>query len=114
MIPAHTKGPWRAIGPQSGGMTERAPVVCGPDADYICQTFGTVGDMMTGWKQQAANAARIVACVNGCEGIADPSAIPEIVAALLAVVKWAMSEGLEEPCFKAARAALAKAEGRAS
>lgn len=29
-----------------------------------------------------ANARRIVDCVNACEGIADPSAVPELVAAL--------------------------------
>jgi len=28
------------------------------------------------------NAARIVACVNACEGIADPSVVPELVAVL--------------------------------
>jgi hypothetical protein len=29
-----------------------------------------------------ANAARIVACVNACEGIADPGAVPDLLAAL--------------------------------
>ena len=28
------------------------------------------------------NAARIVACVNACEGIADPSVVPEMVTLL--------------------------------
>lgn len=36
-----------------------------------------------------ANARRIVECVNACEGIADPSAVPELLRLLSRVTKWA-------------------------
>lgn len=37
----------------------------------------------------AANAARIVACVNGCKGIRDPEkAVPKLVSALREVREW--------------------------
>ena len=43
---------------------------------------GFVGLMgMRGDAAAEANARRIVACVNGCAGLADPSAVPELLAA---------------------------------
>ena len=35
-----------------------------------------------------ANARRIVECVNACEGLADPSVVPELLEALVAQKKW--------------------------
>lgn len=42
-------------------------------------------------EEAEANAARIVACVNGCEGIADPSAVKDMMEALKAW-RYAYSE----------------------
>jgi hypothetical protein len=36
----------------------------------------------------AGDARRIVACVNACEGIADPGAVPDLIAALAAAVQY--------------------------
>jgi hypothetical protein len=70
-----------------------------------------------------ANAARIAACWNACEGLADPSVLPELVRAL----EWAIRElngqnrydedvagEQEENCYRMARAALAKVKGGAA
>jgi hypothetical protein len=54
-------------------------------------------------------AERLVACGNACEGIADPSAVPELLAALKGVLAVADRKTKE---FDAARAAIARAEGR--
>lgn len=35
-----------------------------------------------GYPEQHANALRIIACWNACEGIADPGVVPELIAAL--------------------------------
>ena len=53
------------------------------------------GTHITGWgsvTQRAANADRIVACVNACEGI-NPKAIPDLLAALEAVEWVQMPDG---------------------
>jgi hypothetical protein len=61
-----------------------------------------------------ANAARIVACVNACEGIADPGAVPDLLAALKSALdimegREAGSERID--AIAQARAAIARATG---
>jgi len=72
--------------------------------------------------EAAANAERIVACVNGCAGIADPSAVKDMHYALddaerLIGLILAGDEAVDaadiEATFGGINAALAKAEGRA-
>ena len=65
-----------------------------------------------------ANANRIIACVNGCAGIPNPAAIPEVVEALkgclVAMDELAAQHGhTENPHMscRIARTALAKLEG---
>lgn len=67
-----------------------------------------------------ANAARIVACVNGCDGIADPSAVRELLEALEACRDAIQRLAKESPngvpmwaseAHDVARAAIAKARG---
>jgi hypothetical protein len=73
---AHTPGPWR-IGQDSaahaiwtaGNVPASLIVAIRPDC--------TEQD-----NNRQANAARIVACVNAMEGIADPGAVPDLLAAL--------------------------------
>ena len=106
----HTLGPW------SIEQAHFDPWVVAPDGRYVIATVATGGDMS---KEGHANARRIVACVNACEGI-NPEAVAELVEAL---------EGLHQ-CFwegrpkrnvkrdyrllvhhEAASVALAKAKG---
>lgn len=58
-----------------------------------------------------ANAARIVACVNACEGLADPSVVPELLAALEELLELHIAHH-NNPAHVSARAAIAKARGQ--
>lgn len=69
------------------------------------------------YSPSAENAARIVACVNGCEGI-NPDAVPDLLAALELVLEW-VDGRYGEPfaamgcqSYDEARAAIAKARGK--
>lgn len=64
-----------------------------------------------------ANGERIVACVNACEGIADPGVVPEMLAALKFVSEdfhqtSAVNGGLNIEAFQAVQKVIARAEGR--
>lgn len=70
---AHTPGPW----------------VINPDNPTFISSADNTADIceIEGWPleyaaEEDANRARIVACVNACEGIADPSVVPEAIEAL--------------------------------
>ena len=66
----HTKEPW-AVGKDPS------------DKGTIYGMFGRLAVSIGGEAERTnANAARIVACVNACAGIADPAIVPELVAAL--------------------------------
>ena len=56
--------------------------------------------------ENEATANRLVACWNACEGIADPSAIPDLLAALIELASGHSMAGEEM-----ARKAIAKATG---
>jgi hypothetical protein len=73
----HTAGPWVAEKLDEDSASNERPWIHGANG-------GAVVALSCGYKQEEAlvNAARIVACVNACEGIADPSVVPELVAAL--------------------------------
>ena len=72
----HTKGPWKVYKTTNGlhvlgiGDSEAGGIV---DGD---------GGLWRSDPERAANAHRIVDCVNALEGIANPSAIGEVVEAL--------------------------------
>ena len=55
-----------------------------------------------------ANARRIVDCVNACEGIADPSVVPDLLAALEGLCERVSAEKIEQ-----ASALIARAKGDA-
>ncbi len=77
----YTEGPWetiRAAVPQDGELD------CGilgrttsGKLRVIAEAFGRVSE--TDRPDAYANASRIVACVNACEGIADPSVVSELM-----------------------------------
>ena len=74
----HTPGPWEA---DSDGHIYHAPT--DEDADPH------VARANRARPEHAANAARIVACVNACEGIDDPAVgLAKVRAALLAARGW--------------------------
>ncbi len=65
----HTPGPWHTTHGYLYGPGTNRPM----------------GSMACGIKGEA-NAARIVACVNACEGIEDPSVISELVSVLQSIL----------------------------
>ena len=69
----------------------------GDICNFYCAEYGS---------ENEANANRIVACWNACEGIADPSAIPDLLAALIELASGHSMAGEEM-----ARKAIAKATG---
>jgi len=78
-----TPGPWR----RCGGATPHYTAIVGPDNKYIVFCMADPEyDKERGEKietpsfdEQWANSRRIVACINGCAGIADPSAVGELI-----------------------------------
>jgi hypothetical protein len=110
----HTPEPW--VNKGAGNIRSTA-------TDQGIALVGTTwGDGAVSHNQNIANAERIVACVNGCAGIADPSAVKDMHYALddaerLIGLILAGDEAVDaadiEATFGGINAALAKAEGRA-
>lgn len=112
----HTPGPWKWD--ESWG----AIVVDRPDMQKLICPMWTGCDRARMGRdvvdEDLANAARIVACVNACEGI-NPGAVPDLLAALKSclpdLAHYASNHGPgPDKRLDAARAAIAKAEGGAS
>ena len=123
--PTHTPEPWyaddarplhrRAIWASTGALVATIEAGSHQNAD------GTDTAMTN--EEYDANAERIVACVNGCAGIANPAAVGDMrdaVYSLLAEIDARCEIIREAGCYDGtliaaigeARAALAKAEGR--
>ena len=105
MTPKHTPEPWRQF-------TELGTIgdVVDSKGRAVAQAQETGNferGAPEGLAERNANAARIVACVNGCAGI-NPDAVPDLLAALEAAV---LSEQLDKHHDLMARAAIAKAKG---
>ena len=111
---AHTPEPWGI----SAGCDGRAVIGTFDDTERGPAT--DVGEVY-----EEANAERIVACVNGCAGIADPSAVADDLLLLRTALYMAAedvycekgitgesTEFFVQAFLAEARAALAKAEGR--
>ncbi|MCK9628980.1 MAG: hypothetical protein M0R37_10365 [Bacteroidales bacterium] len=107
----HTPEPW--VNKGAGNIRSTA-------TDQGIALVGTTwGDGAVSHNQNIVNAERIVACVNGCAGIADPSAVKAMYEALNdpcmmpALEAWAKGKNANAVrCLENARAALAQAEGR--
>lgn len=87
----HTPGLWRVC----GGSTPAYSAITSNDGYVVFSMADRVSDMEHGkpikapdYDTQRANAKRIVACVNACRGIVDPSAVPE----LLEACRWFVSQ----------------------
>ena len=74
----HTAGPW--VAKVIDGVTEREPYILGSNREEIAVMLDWATRPIFPLEQQA-NADRIVACVNACEGI-NPEAVPGLVATL--------------------------------
>ena len=120
---SHTPGPW--MPDESSGICN----VTGSHGRSICSTGGyqnNAEDVRNVRAENEANAARIVACVNACEGI-NPEAVPDMLAALEGTVDCLeyiqrleketiapiLGWGVRASWIHAARAAIAKARGDA-
>ena len=110
MAGKHTAGPWSV---SSTPISADQPFVSIYGGDGAGISYMTLRP-----SEVEANAARIVACVNACEGIPNPSAISEVVEtakdALRSLLK--LADPRDEAWDRAARlvAALAKLEGRSN
>lgn len=93
----HTPGPWQV------GLSKHGHCAIAPGLSPMPAVFTA---------RNEANAARIVACVNACEGI-NPEAVPEILDVMRRIAE---SNGSGEGCGDLFQRwvidALAKAEGR--
>lgn len=94
----HTREPWNT------GEDEIGVTIIRTDAKNPCSIAELCDGLPGDHVERDANAARIVACVNACAGIANPDAIPLIVAALRALCAYVTND--EE-----ARTALAALDG---
>lgn len=100
--PKHTPGPW-SVDPESEDA--EAFVIFGPEKDNgWCSLIACLAKRSD--LPVEANAARIVACVNACEGIADPSVVPKLLETLK------MAERTFGDRFPEIVAIIARAEGR--
>ena len=83
----HTPGPWAIEESKRGAIL----YIKARDGQ-VAQTYGE-GDF---YRTQYPNARRIVACVNGCEGI-NPDAVADLLAALKNVISRVyLPEGWEQ------------------
>lgn len=83
----HTSGPW-TLKRNEHDLTGRKGL---KGWDLIAQpstTFPGAIECAGQYIGNEANACRIVECVNACEGLADPSVVPELLEALVAQKKW--------------------------
>lgn len=105
----HTPEPWTSEATSSSEFVTRA--IRGPNGELVAHV-GVPGYKDTpGVHQNVCDSSRIVACVNGCEGIADPSAVRELLEALEFLVRLMEQEGASEFVLGDARSAIAKARG---
>lgn len=85
--PEHTPGPWQQHDdhPMYGpGYADAVWTSKGPGFGTVCHC----APYTTAPPESAANARRIVACVNACEGIADPAAaLAEVRSLLRAIIR---------------------------
>jgi hypothetical protein len=99
MSTKHTPGPW-----DSENKNVWSENGLNADQSNLATTHGPFAK---------ANAERIVACVNACDGIADPSAVKDLLEALRTLVQMTGNVGqIERFLDTTARAAIAKATGQ--
>ena len=77
---SHTPGPWKIYDGYGSDRSRPSIVDSIPDRDGKC-VANCIAFASSTNNQMDANAARIVACVNACEGI-NPEAVPEMLSVL--------------------------------
>jgi hypothetical protein len=106
----HTPGPWVAHVSKADEFTSNDVMLIRSQEPL----YGVAGIEIERDVDEA-NAARIVACVNACEGIEDPSVVPEMLAALKSAHYWICSDislGEMQSTRDMLSAIIARAEGR--
>ena len=101
----HTKEPWVEGQDEDGDIVFASQFI-----DVVADTSRDDGDRQTAF----ANARRIVACVNACAGITDPSAIQDALRDLQDLVKWAwehLREGEDGFMLERIEKTIAKLKG---
>ncbi len=109
----HTAGPWRWSPSDLNAGQDESETLAGT---IIGDGYHVASIHSDGGLPFEANAARIVACVNGCEGIADPGAVGELLEAAKDALQlvYHQSDG-RRPWARIEtqlRAAITRAEGR--
>jgi hypothetical protein len=104
--PQHTPEPWRQ------GQRHPGRIIAGPSATagFVCRVTVQDEDDCDPQIIEAANAARIVACVNALAGL-NPEAVPALVEAAAKVLRFSRRTGVDAPGFINLRAALAAVRG---
>lgn len=109
----HTPGPWVVVSdlPDYGVATENQPDFHPDPVITLNRKYRAPWRKNLGCSQ--ADAERIVACVNACDGLANPGAIPEVMAALKSTLKWLVDQQAPqcELIKLAMRDAINKVEG---
>ena len=101
---SHTKEPWEVDHRECDCV--RYFVVIGPDGKTIMDTMNSESQLIEEefdedgfrdqWDEQGRlDLNRAAQCVNACEGIADPTSVPELIAALRAFVDYYERHGGE-------------------
>lgn len=116
----HTPAPWTVEDGSSSGHCCFTHSIQGTDGRPVAEVIRQYE--VEEDEQNKANASRIVECVNACEGLADPSAVPELLEALedllagweLMISQYGYNPGVEpeDSLNMRARAAIAKATGK--
>lgn len=107
MTTKHTPGPWKHASTYVRG---NANILSCEGAIVAQAVYG--GDVSM--NETAANAARIVACVNACEGIADPSAVKDLLDMCMAAERLLdpmTHNPASDDFMRELRAAISKATG---
>lgn len=114
---AHSPGPWHLNAGRCGDDQCDGYTVRDADGEFVTHLDGSRYHDERADPEADANAARIVACVNACEGVADPADLrvqrDELLAALRALVRQCEYMGAPDSHedMRAARAALAIVAG---
>ena len=104
----HTPGPWKTEGRYRVSLGEVTLSMDGEHNDRAYRRELVLEPAMkeggpwhcdkNGGDTLAANAARIVACVNACEGIEDPAVIPDLIDAARGAMQLILETSRGETC----------------
>jgi hypothetical protein len=118
---SHLPGPWTYNFDRPFGIVNIiAPDPTGknPQGIYIAEIDCDDVGCLTSYEQHEANTRRIVAAINACEGIRtealEQGIVRELLQALEEIYNWLTPDWQQSSLGNKARAAIAKASGRAA